>query len=365
MNHKGRKGHEEVIHINLCVLRVLRGSNRFDAIIPLHPLFYLMSVSSEEILAFRRRTPYTYALKSMALRIMNRILIAATLLLLIWTTSVAAQDITPTDPPSPTASATPLRTITLTLFRDADSLTLLVPASSLRVSLVGLEYRVTLLDAQTIIRRLDRDFASFFGLPFDQISVIGAACFRLVKSGTIGPVPIECTNGPTLFTQQLAAADGFWFDAGINLPRIVSLWQDTAFVGLCPAEQSACSLTFAVRPVVPTLVPSTTPITIWEIPPHTITPVNFLAAQNTAAPTPGYPCQATVVRTATILQVVKRTPSPTAPVTDSVKGGQEVTLYEKQGANLANTWYRITPDERILQEWIQSQYLILSASCTF
>jgi hypothetical protein len=298
---------------------------------------------------------------------MNRILIIVSFILLVWASYVSAQDITPTDPPSPTASSTPLPTITLTLFRDADSLTLLVPPSNLPVSLVGLEYRVTLLDGQTIVRRLDRDFAAFLGLPFDQISVIGAVCFRLVKSGTIGPAPIECATGPQLFTQQLAAADGFWFDTGINLPRIVSLWQDTSFVGLCPAEQSACTLTFALRPVTPTPTPSITATGEVQTPAAspTYTPISP-PVQPSSTRAPSYPCAGTIINpdsSATIINILYLEASESSQRGPAMRVGTPITIQRLMTDTSGQAWYLIYEGSRRLG-WTSTRFVMPSATCS-
>lgn len=308
-----------------------------------------------------------YSSKSMTPRPMNRILLALSLILLVWASSAAAQDITPTDTPSPTASSTPLPSITLTLFRDADSLTLLVPASNPHVSLVGLEFRVALLDGQTIIRRIDRDFAAFLGLPFDQINVIGPSCFRLVKSSTNGPVPIECANGPTLFTQQLAASDIFWFDAGIGLPRIVSLWQDTAFVGLCPAEQSACTLTFVVRPITPTPTPSFTVTGEVQTPASspTLTPISP-PIQPSFTPAPSYPCEGTIINpdgSATIINILYLEASESSQRGPAIRVEAPVTIQRQMTDTNGKAWYLIYDGSRRLG-WTSTRFVMPSATCS-
>ena len=135
--------------------------------------------------------------------------------------------------------------VTLTIFRDADSFTLFVPESAAAVSLAGLELRVNLSASEEIVRRLDVDYAAFLGLPFGNLSSLGAVCFRLVLSGSSEPVPQACQRGTLLISQQLATADLFWRDTSAQIERTVFVYQDDALLGVCGPGDS-CEIALPV-----------------------------------------------------------------------------------------------------------------------
>ena len=93
------------------------------------------------------------------------------------TDTPAPPTLTRTPPPAITPSQSSADTITLTIFRDDQSFTLYVPQSVVPVSLVGLEFRVNVTGDEQISLRLDQDYAAFLGLPFGNISSLGAVCF--------------------------------------------------------------------------------------------------------------------------------------------------------------------------------------------
>lgn len=157
---------------------------------------------------------------------------------------------TPTPPPTRTPE---LQVITLTLFRDTDSLTLLIPLSDIPVSLTGLKFRVTLLNGQLISRDVDRDFPSFTGLPFGDINKSGSVCLRLIRANTREPVPLEC-NSSSIFTQQLSNSDIFWFDSNLVVEPPIAIWHDNTLLEFCAGGQSRCDFTLEFLPITPTPV---------------------------------------------------------------------------------------------------------------
>ncbi len=299
---------------------------------------------------------------------MNRkLVIIALVLSLIVPGAVLAQATAPTPTATATATptATPLPTLTLTLFRDADSLTLLVPPSDVPVSLLGLELRVSLINGTTITRRLDRDYAAFIGLPFANVDELGAVCFRLVKAGATGPLPIECGNGPLLLTQQLAAADVFWFDSSTNLPRIVQVRQNNMFIGLCPATQDSCAIELPLLPVTATPTPSLTPTTAATTAAPTFTPIVIPTQGATSLPI-GYPCEATIVTDgiATVLRdVLRSSPSERSASRGSIRVDERVLVLGEPYFASGNKWFEIGNYNGNTLGWIIEQYLRLSASC--
>lgn len=128
--------------------------------------------------------------------------------------------------------APPGTTLTITLYRDTDSLTIYLPASSPSPSLQGLRLRVS----QGVYYELDR-FAAFAGLPFDNLPT--PICFRLIRSGSASPLPLACPTQAT-FTQQVADSDVFWYDSARSSALPITVERGSIFY-ICPTI-SACNV---------------------------------------------------------------------------------------------------------------------------
>ena len=138
-------------------------------------------------------------------------------------------------------------TVTLTIYRDEDSFTLYLPQMDQPLSMVGLEFHVTTSTGEAIVWHLDKDFAAFLGLPFENVSSLGAACFRLVRANANRPVPQVCQGRTLLVPQQLASADIFWRDTSAGLDRTVLVYQNGQLRAACGAE-AYCELRLLIEP---------------------------------------------------------------------------------------------------------------------
>lgn len=150
----------------------------------------------------------------------------------------------PTSTPTPPTPAASGGTITLTIFRDEDSLTLYVPKTDEQVSLEDLTFQVTTANGTIILLQLDK-FPSFAGLPFDNLSSFTPMCLRLIRDGSAPPAPLECQR-VTLITQELAQADVFWYDSTANQHRTVLVLQGENTIGVCAAGQTQCEVSFPI-----------------------------------------------------------------------------------------------------------------------
>lgn len=130
--------------------------------------------------------------------------------------------------------------VSITLFLDEDSLTMLVPESGL-VSLDGIGLEVD--TGAGLVTRFLQDYPSFRGLPFDSLPT--PICLRLERSQSDAPLPISCpAQANRLFIQTLANADIFWFDSATNQGRTVRLMRRSEVLDFCAAGQSECSLQY-------------------------------------------------------------------------------------------------------------------------
>jgi hypothetical protein len=154
-------------------------------------------------------------------------------------TSIAIQNSVLLATLTPTQNDSSVNPVTLTIFRSEDSFTLYVPRAEDTLSLIGLEFRVTLTNGATISRRLDRDFAGFLGIPFEAINTLGAVCFHITRAGGIRPVPQACQSGVLLLSQEVAEADAFWRDFSAQLARTVLVYRGDKLMGAC-GPQASC-----------------------------------------------------------------------------------------------------------------------------
>jgi hypothetical protein len=152
---------------------------------------------------------------------------------LITATSASAAPLSPTITTALTAAppSSSIGTISATLYRDQQSLTLYVSGNR-AVSLAGLTFRANNRDYPI------ESYPSLMGLPFGAMQP--PFCLRLVENGANLPIPLACQTS-TVFTQQLASADIFWFDPTANLERTIELLQGERSLGFCPAGQAACN----------------------------------------------------------------------------------------------------------------------------
>ncbi len=145
------------------------------------------------------------------------------------------------------------------VYVDRDTLTLHVPSSGV-ISLDGIGFQVQVNDAARTVELADYPA---FGLPFDQLPT--PICFRLRSSGSRTPLPQACSGAITL-TQDLAAADVFWYDAGAESSRVILVTQNGVPFTICPSGASECTGTLtppeATSTPAPTetLMPTETPI---------------------------------------------------------------------------------------------------------
>lgn len=254
---------------------------------------------------------------------------------LVQNTEAPAQTTAPITNAPPTSTSVPPTPSTgspasLIIYRDEDSFTLYVPQSSTPLSLVGLEFQVTLLDGSTIERRLDRDFAAFAGMPFSSIDSLNQAiCFRLLRSGANVPTPQDCQSGVLLLTQNVAEADVFWYNRDTGTGHTVLIYRDDQLMGAC-GPQASC-------------------VVNWR----------------EVTPTPGYPCDATIQASneGEILRVVRLAASINAQLTLSVKAGDPVILTELPTQRDGITWFRVANLSNEILGWIPSIYINPSDQC--
>jgi hypothetical protein len=163
--------------------------------------------------------------------------------------------------PSPTSTAAP---ISLTIFRDADTLTLYIAEQS-DISLIGFAYTV---NDRTY--PLD-DFASFREMPFGRLPT--PICFRLIRSGSNTPLPQDCASALVL-THLLSNADIFWYGATLAQDFVILIESNSEIQGICPSGEAKCEFEFIAPTPTPTPVVTPTPTpTITPTPTLTPTPV--------------------------------------------------------------------------------------------
>ncbi len=223
--------------------------------------------------------------------------------------------------------------VTVTIFRDEDSLTVYVPETDEQVSLAGLVFQVEITGQN---RQFPLNAYSSFGSTsiLGDIRVLGSAgCFTLVRNGSRNPRPLECQGGTTSLTQNLADADLFWYDATTNGNRTILVLEDGNVIAVCAAGQTQCDIKFPV-----------------------ISGIEFQS-------TPGYPCDGTIVvstGSGVFLNQVYTIPQNNSPNRSPVAQGSTVTVL---GTQLSEgvSWYQIQYDNN--EGWIQSEYVTLSSGC--
>lgn len=182
------------------------------------------------------------------------------------------------------------------VFIDTDTLTLYVPSAG-NVSLDGFGYQV-LIDGETSMYRLSQYPA--FGVPLGSLRT--PICFQLRRSTSTTPLPNACPRNATL-TQELSAADIFWYDMVARVPRVIVLVQGSEVLGYCGSGLNVCEALFIPPTFTPTLPATDTP---------TFTPT--LNATNTPTLTP----TRRATRTRTPTRTPSRTPTPTPTRTPRV-----------------------------------------------
>lgn len=250
----------------------------------------------------------------------------------------------PTNTPVPATPTTPAPsgdTITLTIFRDQDSLTLYMPKTDQPLSLAGLVFQVEITGQNRQFPLIG--YSSFGGNSIlGNVSILNsAACFRLARSGSRSPAPLECQNGALPLTQNVADADVFWYDSTANQHRTVLVLRDGGTIMVCAAGQTRCDT---------------------ELPLAAAVEVVNVAASSTA--TPGYPCEGTIgASQSSIRNIVRSDPVSTASIIAGVAPGTQVLILEARQEGTKTRWYRIgyEPDTPI--GWIRYDYLDLSPAC--
>lgn len=141
------------------------------------------------------------------------------------------------------------------VYVDRETLTLHVPSSGI-ISLEGISFQVLMNDNQRTFELADYPA---FGLPFDQLPT--PICFRIRLSGSRIPLPQACSGALTL-TQDLAAADVFWYDAVAETSRVIMVMQSGVPFTICPSGASECTGTITPLEATstPTLAPTLTPV---------------------------------------------------------------------------------------------------------
>jgi tetratricopeptide (TPR) repeat protein len=126
--------------------------------------------------------------------------------------------------------------IDLTLYRDADSLTIFAPSVP-----YGLALQVTLPDGRTLTQSLVA-YPAFRGAQPDA-----PACFRLERAGSASPAPQDCPRAQ-IHIQTLTDGDVFWHDSTLNQDFTLLIVRDEQIYGVCAAGISRCSATFIPAP---------------------------------------------------------------------------------------------------------------------
>ncbi len=149
--------------------------------------------------------------------------------------------------------------VELTIFRDADNLIIFVEKQG-NVSLEGLRLSEASLPAPLELASLP----AFESLFFDNIPT--PICFRLQRNGTSTPLVLQCTGSVPTLTQNLIGSNVFWYDNSDNTDRTFLVLSDEVTMGICPAGQDQCHITFGAGGVLPP-TPSPVPITPTTVPP--------------------------------------------------------------------------------------------------
>lgn len=127
------------------------------------------------------------------------------------------------------------------LFRDEVSLTVYVPAGAMG-SLANVSLMVSSNGGERGYALDDPILLAFDGFVFNQIH--GPICFRLEKTGSPLPPPIECSNldASQKLTQQLSASNIFWYDDAAKTGLLVIIKRGSEVLGQCPGMQSNCTI---------------------------------------------------------------------------------------------------------------------------
>lgn len=126
--------------------------------------------------------------------------------------------------------------IDITIYRDADSLTVFAPSAP-----YGIALQVTLPDGRTLTQSL----VAYTAFRAAQPDV--PACFRLERAGSDSPAPQDC-QGIQIFIQSLTDGDVFWHDSTLNQDFTLMLVRDDQIYGVCAAGISRCTATFIPAP---------------------------------------------------------------------------------------------------------------------
>lgn len=172
--------------------------------------------------------------------------------------------------------------VEITLFIDADSLTVYVPSNQL-ASLQDMGLQVVIGDQR--ISYFLQTFAAFQVIPFTSVPT--PICLRLERESGGGVLEDACAPGYTL-VQRRSPSDVFWYDPAEQNTRTILLVQGIQFVNVlafCPAGQVVCPLTYQPPTFTPTLTPTRTPT--WTLTPtFTLSPTLTLTPTITPTPSP-------------------------------------------------------------------------------
>lgn len=173
-------------------------------------------------------------------------------------------------------------TIDMTIHVDNDSFTVLIPGEGV-VSLVDVGFRVVQPDGAIKIYML-RDCTAFAEV---HAPVRLPLCLRLERFGSESPLPLECSDVPTLH-HTLSDADVFWYDSEAGNARTFSIvLTEVEPVAMCPAGPPSCSIELPMPPTpIPTITPEISPTLPPPVDSNTALPTHTLAPTGMPAFTP-------------------------------------------------------------------------------
>ncbi|MDX2075520.1 MAG: TIR domain-containing protein [bacterium] len=150
----------------------------------------------------------------------------------------------------------------------------------------------------------------------------------------------------------------------IIIPTETPTWTPTITASLTatPTQTDTPSATYTLAP--------TETLTQTYTPSATYTATNTLSVTQTPVPTNtptrGYPCSGTINAgggNAASVSVVRSQASGSSTLLSPIRVGATVTVIERDGTLISNTWYRIQTTEGSPIGWIPATYITLSSQC--
>lgn len=133
--------------------------------------------------------------------------------------------------------------VSFLIYKDLDSFTIFVSGDEV-VSLQGLTFEVVTGGNNDRIRYELSDFPAFTTLNISHLSP--PFCLRLERAESSVVLPLECQRleATQRFKQTLTDADVFWHDRPTNQSRSILITDGENEYGLCPSQESRCSITY-------------------------------------------------------------------------------------------------------------------------